>query len=172
MAGEGGLAKQVRTGLDSASAKVVALAPKSTKIDPLDELSFNKPIREHVREFGVLFAAICFGFGAIRGYRHESLNGTYILSALGVVFLTLGYLAPRILHPVWKAWMAFAHYLSIVMTFVVMSVTWVVAFVPMALFLKILGIKRIDQSFGGKTDSYWEKRDPKHDNFALLERQF
>lgn len=172
MAGERGLANEIRTGLEQAPESAVGSKVPRKVVDPLDELFFNRPVRTHVREFGALFGAIFFGFAAVRGYRHESLTGSYILSAIGVVFVALGYLAPSVLRPVWKGWMSFAHVLSLVMTWVIMSISWVVGFVPMALLLRVLGIKRIDLSYGAAVTTYWETRDPKYDDFMRLERQF
>jgi len=172
VAGERGLANEIRTGLNQTSETAVGSSVPRKQIDPLDELFFNRPVRMHVREFGALFGAICFGFGAIRGYRHEFLTGTYILFAAGCAFVALGYLKPAILRPVWKAWMSFAHVLSLVMTWVVMSLSWVVGFVPMALLLRALGIKRIDLTYDPAVVSYWEIRDAKYDDFMRLERQF
>lgn len=76
------------------------------------------------------------------------------------------------MHPLWKGWMAFAHKLSLVMTFAILSFAWTVVMMPMALLLKVLRIKVMDTSYKTGAATYWENRDPKFDNFKLLERQF
>jgi general stress protein CsbA len=84
----------------------------------------------------------------------------------------LGYFFPRVLVPLWRAWMKLAHYMGLVMTFVILSVAWTIGFVPMAYLLKILRIKSMDLRYGANTDSYWEKRDTKYDDFKRLELQY
>jgi hypothetical protein len=93
-------------------------------------------------------------------------------AVLGILFGASAYLAPRALHPLWKGWMKFAHYLSVVMTFVLVGVVWWIGFVPMALLLKACGIRRMDMSYSAATTSYWEKREPSSDDFKRLEQQY
>jgi hypothetical protein len=68
--------------------------------------------------------------------------------------------------------MKFAHYLSVVMTFVLLAVTWSVGFIPMALTLKLFKVGRIDLAYGGQRTTYWEDRNPKYDDFKRLELQY
>jgi hypothetical protein len=132
----------------------------------------GKPVRQHVREFAAIFATIFCAVGAFKLYRGAPLSLGLIWGGCGIGFAALGYTAPAVLHPLWRAWMKLAHYLSIVMTFVILSLAWSIGFVPMAYILKIVGIKRIDVSYRSGVDSYWEKRDPKYDDFKRLELQF
>jgi len=170
MAGEGGLANKIRVGLEQQDSIVQDQKRGST--EPLDQLSFGKPIRQHVKEFGALFGAIGLGIAALRLYNAKPITPTLIWGALGVVFALMGYLTPKALHPIWKGWMKLAHYLSIVMTTIILGVAWCVGFVPMALILRACKIKVIDQTFDTKRDSYWVSRDPKHDDFSRLEQQY
>ena len=171
MAGARRLANEVRTGLD----EVVVKTPQKAillKEYPLDEMWMGKSVRQHVREFATIFATIFCAVGAFKLYRGAPLNTGLVWGGLGLVVATLGYRAPVALHPLWRAWMKLAHYLSIVMTFVIVSAVWCIGLVPMAYLLKILGIKRIDLSYRSGVDSYWEKRDVKYDDFKRLELQF
>jgi hypothetical protein len=91
---------------------------------------------------------------------------------VGVAFGVLGLLAPRVLLPVWRAWMKFAHYLSLVMTGVLLTLTWCFGFLLISSILRIIGIRRIDMAYGDGRSTYWEKRDPKYDDFKRLELQY
>lgn len=131
----------------------------------------GKPVRQHVREFGAIFGTICLTVCAFKLYR-GSLDVAQIWGAVGMVFAALGYLLPQALLPVWRGWMKLAHYLSIVMTFVILSTAWTIGFVPMAYLLKILRIKAMDLSYKTNVSSYWETRDPKYDDYKRLELQY
>jgi hypothetical protein len=171
MAGARRLANEVRTGLED--AVVTRPAPKLVvKAPVLDAQWMGKSVRDHVREFGAIFATIFLGIASYKLYREGFSGSVLTWGVLGVIVAALGYRAPIILHPIWKGWMKLAHYLSIVMTFVILSVAWTLGFVPMSYLLRILGIKRIDLRYGEGVDSYWELRDPKYDDFKRLEQQF
>jgi hypothetical protein len=132
----------------------------------------GKTVRAHVREFAILFATIFIGIASYKTYK-DGVTSTSLAWAIGgIVIGLLGYRAPRALHPLWKAWMTLAHYMSLVMTFIIMSLTWTIGFVPMAMILKALRIKTIDLSYKSGATTYWETRDPKYDDFKRLEQQF
>ena len=81
MAGEGGLANEVRTGL---GADVMEFSPVNSGIEsPLTELYFGKPVGDHVREFGALMALVLLIIGAVKGHRHDSLYELGIFSLIG-----------------------------------------------------------------------------------------
>jgi len=171
MAGARRLANEVRTGLEEA---VVTHPISITKdvVDVLDTSWMGKPVRTHVREFAVLFAIIFTTIASYKTYKF-GISATSLAWALsGVIIGLLGYRAPRLLHPLWKGWMKLAHYMSFVMTSLIMALTWIIGFVPMAMLLKVLRVKRIDLSYKSGATTYWETRDPKYDDFKRLEQQF
>ncbi len=172
MAGARRLENEVRVGLDEPEKMEALHAKVQHVVDPLEVLSFGKPVRRHVRDFGTLFAAICCGIAAWQWYRERPFSAYSLWLVPGVAFGLLGWCAPRILLPVWRGWMKFAHYLSIVMTGVLLTLTWCIGFLPMAMILKAIGIGRVDQSYKDGRASYWEKRDPKYDDFKRLELQY
>ena len=165
------MANEVRTGLED-TPLVARAAVVDKRVDPLDASWMGKPVRQHIKEFGQIFSTLFFAIAAFKAYHNKSVETLLIWSSLAVVFGVLGYRAPHVLHPLWKGWMKLAHYLSIVMTFVILSLAWTIGFLPMAFILRILGIKRIDTSYKTGVATYWESRDPKYDDFKRLENQF
>jgi len=125
-----------------------------------------------VRQFGVLFACIFGVIAAWHCYRHASLTTAGLITLVLAVLFLAGSRAPRVLFPVWAGWMAFAEKLGVVMTFLLLVVGWVLAFVPISLVVRVLGIRVMDMGFRESVPSYFIKRDPKLDDFKLLERQF
>src|SRR5690606_35879947 len=108
--------------------------------DPLDEIQHGKTVRLHIREFACIFAIIILAIGAYRirvyGEGLPMLVGAYTAAA---ALLLLGYRLPRVLYPVWDAWMTFAHYLGMVMTVVLLTVLWIVLVIPLAVGLRVSG---------------------------------
>lgn len=171
MAGARGLANEVRTGLEE-SVVSLSVANRDQVVDVLDSDWMGKPVRTHVREFAVLFAIIFTGIASYKTYKFGVTTTAIAWAFGGIIIGLLGYRAPRALHPLWKGWMKLAHYMSLVMTFVIMSLTWTIGFVPMAMILKVLRIKTMDLSYKSGATTYWETRDPSHDDFKRLEQQF
>jgi hypothetical protein len=172
VAGARRLADEVRVGLGDTVSLTLAVNSDARRKDPLEENWFGKPVRHHVREFGLLFAAIGFAIVAVKLYRGADMSGLLSWIGAATVCAVLGLFAPRALLPLWRGWMKLAHYLSIVMTSVILSLAWCIGFLPMAGILKVLGIKRMDLSYKNGAASYWESRDSKYDDFKRLELQF
>lgn len=171
MAGKGGLAKEVRAGLEIAEDSVVDKTPVITS--RLDEVWMRKTVRQHLREFAQVFAILFLLFSGLTTYKHGVVAGSVYWFGAAALILAIGYTKPMLLHPLWKGWMALGHALGAVMSVVVLSAAWTIMLVPIAILLKLLRIKVMDTSYGAAVDSYWEARDPKLDDFALmLKRQF
>ena len=139
MAGARRLANEVRVGLDNTPQEASRTVVKK-KTSPLDERWMGKPVRQHVREFGAVFGTLFFIVCGVKLYKGVPLEDCGVWAAAGVVSAVLGYFVPRVLVPLWRAWMKLAHYMGLVMTFVLLSVAWTIGFVPMAYLLKILRI--------------------------------
>ncbi len=179
MAGEGGLARKVRTGLDGETPNknidnVIPMRPANQNAprNPLDEKWFGKTIRQHVREFACVFALICLISAGMMIYKGRDLMWPGIWTGVALVLVALGYGAPAVLHPLWKGWMKLAHYLSVVTTFLIIGLAWTVVLMPISLLLRVFGIKVMDTTYKKPVTTYWEDREEKYHDFKLLERQF
>lgn len=174
MAGERGLAEQIRTGLED-SQQTAKSAPVLRVIQgkkPLEQMFHGRKVREHVRDFGALFALICTVISGVVFYRGGSdIKGlTYLF--VGAAFMILGARAPGVLHPVWNAWMKFAEKLSVVTTFAILMLAWCLMVIPMAIVLRIFRVQVMEMDFRLPVDTYWHVRPEKMHDFKLLERQF
>jgi hypothetical protein len=79
---------------------------------------------------------------------------------------------PRLLMPVWYYWMKFALALGAFMTLVIITLAWIIMFIPIGILFKLIGKRTVNISFKSSSDSYWEQREDKYNDFKLLERQF
>ena len=170
MAGQGGLAEKVRTGLEPE-----VIEPKTStraQVHPLDEVWMRKSIRRHVNEFSCVIALVLLiiaGFGLYKGH---ALVTPAALAVTAIILVAVGYLAPALLHPVWKSWMKLATGIGLVMTTLILSLGWTILIIPFALVMRIVGKRVMDLSYATGVPTYWDTRDAKHDDFKLLERQF
>lgn len=178
MAGKGGLAEQIRAGLenDDAGTNLQATATRgaatSRVLDPLDELYFRKPIRVHVRETFAVLATILLAVAAYKIWRRSDFVLGFGLSGAAVIIVLCGYLLPRMMLPVWRGLIKVAAILERVMSTVILVLAWTLMMVPMAFILRILGVKVMDTTFRLPVETYWETRDKKYDNFKRLELQY
>lgn len=172
MAGKGKLAEQVRTRLELTVIENPHFSAASEEPHFLDEKWMGKSLRSHVQEFGVVMALVLTLIATYLAWHHGSFATIFGLLSAAYVMVLLGNRVPVLLHPAWKAWMAMAMAIGAVMTFVFLSLGWFVALMPVAIMLKLTGKKSMDCSIYSGAETYWESRDPKYDDFKLLERQF
>jgi hypothetical protein len=172
VAGKGKLAEQVRTRLELTVIENPHFSAAYEESHFLDEKWMGKSLRSHVQEFGVVMALVLSLIATYVTWHQGSIATIFGLLTAAYVMVLLGNRAPAVLHPAWKAWMAMAMAIGAVMTFLLLSLGWFVALMPVAIMLKIAGKKSMDCSVYSGAKSYWEPRDPKNDDFKLLERQF
>lgn len=130
----------------------------------------GKPVTKHVKDFGILIGAIFLIISAFKMYKGSSIliPTTYI----GLLFVLGGLYMPRLLMPVWYYWMKFALALGTFMTLVIVTLAWIIMFIPIGILFKLIGKRTVNLSFKSSSDTYWEQREDKYNDFKLLERQF
>lgn len=113
---------------------------------------------QKLRKFGIVMA-VAFGlFGSLVVWRGHGW-GQYLWYVAGA-FLLLGLVAPRLLGPVERVWMAFAGVLGVVMTTVILTITFFVAMTPMGLLLRAMGKDLLEMKRDPEADSYWTPVEP------------
>jgi hypothetical protein len=92
--------------------------------------------------------------------------------AIAVGFLAAAFLAPTILRPLNKAWFRIGLLLNHVVSPVVLGMLYVVAFVPMGLFLRAAGKDPLRLKRNSAAHSYWIARDPPGPAPGSMRKQF
>ena len=109
---------------------------------------------QRLRKFGIVMA-VAFGvFGALFVWRTKSwgMPTLYVAGA----FLVLGLVAPKVLGPIEKGWMALARVLQTVMTALILTLTFFLVMTPMGLLVRITGKDLLGMKGDPNIDSYWE----------------
>ncbi len=124
-------------------------------------MSLMKEINEiasspkELRKFG-LTMGIAFGLiGGLTAWRgHEAVWPWF--AALAGFFLLFGFVWPTGLKPVQKAWMTLALLMGFVMSRVILTVLFYLAFAPIGIILRLMGKDLLDMKRDRGETSYWK----------------
>ena len=110
------------------------------------------------RSFGLVFSAVFALIGLKPLFDHLAVRWWAI--AVAVAFLVLGLFAPRTLALPNKLWMKFGKLLHHIVSPVIMSLLFILAVVPTAIVLRLMGRDPLRLKFDKKAVTYWQKREP------------
>lgn len=128
----------------------------STRLTPQEGRKFGFTV-------GLAFAVFA-GVTAWRGH----VVAWKLFGALSVMLLFAGAVAPTILGPVQRGWMALAHLLSRVTTPIVMAIVYFLILTPIALFMRAIGHRPLEHA--EENGGYW--RSTSAGGRSDMERQF
>ena len=121
-------------------------------------MSIFKKSSKELRKFGMVMAV---GFGIIGSiFLWKDHQAWRYLYGIGGFFLLFGLVLPKVLEPIEWAWMKFAHALGIVMTFILLTVTYLVVITPIGLAMRAFGKDPLNRKFDKTLNSYWVAVDP------------
>lgn len=133
---------------------------------------YGRPVAIQLREFGAVVALILCLVAGYLAYKGSVPSMSLSLVATALLVWAVGIWAPLALYPAWNGWMALAAGLSVVMTFLILGVMWLLLMIPTALLLRMFGKQVIDLSFRSGRESYWLTPAAGRDDFKRLERQY
>lgn len=111
-----------------------------------------------LRKFGVVMMAPLLLIGGLLYWRGRAAAPWML--GIGALFGVLALVAPGVLRPVERGWMEFARRLSVVTTFILLSVSYFLVFTPLGVILRLLGKDRLDLRTDRERTSYWIATDP------------
>src|ERR1700693_4359254 len=121
-------------------------------------VSHRKVVAGSDRSFGLVFAAF-FAIVALLPTIHGAQLRWWALG-LAAGFAIVAFIAPRVLHPLNRAWLALGLLLHHVVNPVIMAVMFFGAILPMALLLRALGKDLLRLKRDPQAASYWIPREP------------
>lgn len=111
--------------------------------------------KKELRKFGIVMT-IAFGVvGGILIWKGR-FAGNYLF-ILAAFFLLSALLSPRILNPIERVWMKVAEIISMVMTRVILILTFYLVITPVGLLLRVMRKDLLQITFEPGRKSYWEK---------------
>jgi len=126
-----------------------------------EELRSLNPNRRQLRSFGITLGIAILVIAGVLYWRNAP--GVVLVSSIGVLFLTAGLAAPAILRRLYKPWMALAVLMGFVMTRILLTLIFVLLFIPTGLLMRLFGRDPLRRKLDPDAKTYWIRKqyDPK-----------
>jgi len=118
------------------------------------------------KNFGLLFFAILTIYSVWPLFNSNDLRIFPLI--VGLIFLALSFLNPRLLQPLNLAWVKFGDILGKIVAPIIMFIIFFLVITPIGLFMRLIGKDLLKIKFSDN-NSYWIKRDKK---VGSMKRQF
>ena len=128
--------------------------------------------RKDLRKFGLMVGGILLLLGFFLLWRGRHATIQISLWAISGSLIVFGAIAPKVLRPVYVAWMKFALILGWVNSRILLSLIFFLLFTPIGLIMRLFGRDALNRGMSGESDSYWVKREPITSVKEHAERQF
>jgi hypothetical protein len=106
-----------------------------------------------LRKFGITMCVALAIFGGLALWRDKA-SSLYLFGA-SAFFLVCAVILPRALVPIEWAWMKFGHYMGLVMTTVLLTLTFYLMITPLGLLMRLFGKDLLERKFDKNAKSYW-----------------
>jgi hypothetical protein len=135
-----------------------------------EEIKNIKTGKKDIRSFGVTIGIILLIVAGFLFYKEKESFQLFIYIAGS--FISLGFLVPIILKPIYLVWMIFAVILGWFMTRVILSLLFYLVVTPIGLVLRLLGKDLLELKKQEVQGSYWNLRDSRKEQNQNYEKQF
>ena len=116
--------------------------------------TYNEADRQELRKFGLVFATgIILIFGLLLPWLFEHPWPTWPWIAAGIL-VTMALLLPPLLRPVYWLWMKFGHVLGWINTRIILGITFLLLFTPVALVFHLFGKDPMRRRLDPSASSY------------------
>jgi Saxitoxin biosynthesis operon protein SxtJ len=126
--------------------------------------------RASLRKFGLVVGAVLAALAGWFYWRGHNLL-PFILGAVGGLLITGGAVAPTLLAPVERAWMALAHVLGRINTTLILTALYFLVFMPVGYIRRSIS-DPLDRRMGQPKDSHWIARTPSTNDPDRYRHQF
>jgi hypothetical protein len=123
-----------------------------------------------LRKFG-LTVGLAFAFLGVVSWLRGHVVAPRVLWALGAALTVPGLIAPSLLGPVQRTWMALAHALGYVNTRIILSALFYLVVTPIGLMLRLFR-DPLNRARSDTTETDWVRRPPQTVRRESYERQF
>ncbi|MBD0369466.1 MAG: hypothetical protein ICV60_01325 [Pyrinomonadaceae bacterium] len=128
--------------------------------------------KQNGRKFGFTMAVAFTIFALVFLYK-QRMTVVMVTGGLAAFFLVFALVAPKLLEPIERVWMAFARVLGAINTRIIMGLFYFLIFVPLSLFFKVIGrdeMRRRRWNSGAQTN--WDDYRPRQRDARHYENMF
>jgi hypothetical protein len=126
--------------------------------------------RADLRKFGLTVGGVFLVIAGISWWRGHEIPPR-VLAACGAALVVPGLVAPGVLGPVHRGWMAFAGVLAHVNTRIILTLLFYVVLTPIGMVMRLFR-DPLNRSLDAKSESDWIPRTPQQARLESYERQF
>jgi polyferredoxin len=136
-----------------------------------DELKQLDTSPKELRKFGLTVGAVFILLAAWCGWRHKPAAPYFLIPGLPLVLA--GMARPKVLRPVYVAWMALAFGLGLIVSTILLTLFFYAIVTPIGWVARMAGKDFLSRRLDPKASSYWLHRDLSKPKAKVdFERQF
>lgn len=135
-----------------------------------EELRSLSPNRRQLRSFGITLGTALLVVAGVLHWR--AVPGVIVIFSIGALLLIAGLAAPAILRPLYKPWMALAVLLGFIMTRILLTLIFVLLFIPTGLLMRLFGRDPLRRKLDPDAKTYWIRKQYNPESRERLERYY
>jgi len=128
--------------------------------------------KKELRKFGLVMAVAILVLALIRWALHGFHAWPWYFTYVAIAFGVLGLAAPRLLQPVFWAWMKFALAINWVMTHLLLTLAFFLLILPTRIILRLVGNDPLNRAWDPEALSYWDEPEEQPEEFDRYLNQF
>lgn len=133
------------------------------------EINSLKTGKKDLRDFGLVMAIVCLALAGLAFYRGHLIIWPW---AIGLCFLMIAFLFPRVLRQFYLLWMGLAVVLGYFVSRLILSILFYLMVTPIAFLKKIFSEPDVSYQPDKNKKSYWIVREKRKSDERDLERPF
>ena len=135
----------------------------------IEEIKNIRLVEKDLKNFGFIIGIVLLLFGLFLLYRRTDYFIYFV--SVGLILLSLFYIAPKVLKPIYKVWMTCAVIIGWIMTRLILSLLFFSIITGIAILTRIIGKDFLNLKNNNK-GSYWNNRDSEYELNQDYEKQF
>lgn len=135
----------------------------------VEEIKNIRLAYKDLKNFGFIIGIILAFFGLFLLYK--GIDYFIYFVSVGLIFLSLGLIDPKILKPIYKVWMTSAVIIGWIMTRLILSALFYSVITGIAILTRIIGKDFLNLKIKNK-ESFWNNRDSNYELNQDYEKQF
>lgn len=136
----------------------------------LEKLKPGESTDKDIRKFALTLSVILAILGGYLLYKERMTFQICWIAGLALIIAAIS--MPKVLKPLYKAWMILANILALIMTRIILGLLYFIIFMPIGIILKLFGKRLINLKWKLTKPSYWNYPASEHKDTDQYLKQF